>query len=114
MNYWGTWCGWCKKELPGFAAASEAYGDQVQFLYINYEQGISGSQAVNKANAYLEKEQIDITTYYDNDEDAVSTYGVYSFPMTFLIDAQGNVAAGHAGYLSEEEIKSVVQQVLLK
>lgn len=113
LNFWGTWCGYCKKELPGFASAAKTYEEQVQFVFINYEQGQTGDAVQAGVERYLEEGQFGITTYYDWDSDAVSTYGVYSFPMTLLIDERGNIAAGQAGYVEEDVLVNAIEQFLL-
>ena len=114
LNFWGTWCGYCKEELPGFLAAEREYGDQVQFLYLNYEQGASLEDSKKKTGEYLSQEGLEMTSYYDFQQDGVMTYGVYSFPTTFFIDGDGNVLAYQPGYLSQENLTNAIEQLFFQ
>ena len=99
LNFWGTWCGYCKEELPGFLAAEREYGDQVQFLYLNYEQGASLEDSKKKTEEYLSQEGLEMTSYYDFQQDG--GYDLWSIFLSYhLFYRRGRKCAGIPARLS--------------
>ena len=52
LNFWATWCGYCKDEMPDFDTAAAAYPD-VQFLMVNATDGVQETEQI--AKAYIEE-----------------------------------------------------------
>lgn len=110
LNFWATWCVYCKQEMPDFQEAYEEYGEEVEFLFLNSTDG--ARETKEKAAAYLEEQGYTVPAYYDEDMEAVYTYSVNSLPTTILIDKEGRVAA-YAPGLMEKEILTEALDVLL-
>lgn len=110
MNFWATWCGYCKQEMPDFQSAYEEYGEDVEFLIINATDGVRETR--EKAAAYLEEEGHTFPAYYDEDRAAAYVYSVSSLPTTVLIDKEGRVA-GYAPGLMQKEMLVQALDVLL-
>lgn len=110
INFWATWCGYCKQEMPDFQEAFEEYGDQVEFLFINSTDGTRETR--EKAAAYLEEQGYTVPAYYDEDMEAVYVYSINSLPTTILLDREGRVAA-YAPGLVEKEVLTNALDVLL-
>lgn len=98
LNFWATWCGYCKREMPDFQEAYEAYPD-VQFLMVNVTDG--EQETVATAKAYVEQEEFTFPVFFDTKLEAVSAYGVSAFPTTFFIDADGNLVTYREGMLDK-------------
>lgn len=88
INFWGTWCPYCVMEMEDIYAATQTYPDVV-FLMVNTSQSL-GHESADTINAYF-----DLAGFtFDNiilNESVAQSYGVRSFPTTYVIDAQGNV-----------------------
>ncbi|MDY4668728.1 MAG: TlpA disulfide reductase family protein [Oliverpabstia sp.] len=110
MNFWATWCGYCKKEMPDFQEVYEEYKDKVEFLFINSTDG--SRETREKAETYLQEQGYTIPTFYDEDLDAVYTYSVNSLPTTMLLDKQGRVAAYAPGLVEKEALTSALDALL--
>lgn len=91
LNFWASWCGPCKMEMPDFHGKYLELGDQVQFLMINMTDG--SRETVKGASAFVSGEGYTFPVFYDTASNAAVTYGVYSLPTTFFIDAEGYVVA---------------------
>lgn len=101
LNFWATWCYYCKEEMPDFNKAYEAYPD-VQFLMINATDGVQETK--EKAIQYVKDEGFEFPVLYDTEMDAVSAYYVSSFPSTFFIDANGELVTYANGMLDYDTL----------
>lgn len=78
-------------EMPDFNEKYLEIGEEVQFLIINMTD--DSRETVETASAFIAEQSYSFPVFYDTDQDAASTYGVYSIPTTYFIDADGNVIA---------------------
>lgn len=110
INFWASWCGPCKSEMPEFQAAYEEYGQEIEFLMVNLTDGYRETQ--EKAEEYLEEQGYTFPVYFDTDSDAAITYGVMGIPTTYFIDAEGNAVAAAASALDGETLQIGIDMVL--
>ena len=99
INFWATWCGPCKSELPAFDAAYAKYGEDVQFIMLNLTDGYSDT--VESVQKFVADGGYTFPVYYDTKMDGANTYGAYSIPLTVFIDADGVVTYRKVGVISE-------------
>lgn len=95
VNFWASWCGPCQMEMPDFQAKYLALGDTVQFLMINMTDGMR--ETVKTASDFIVEKGYTFPVFFDTDSDAATTYGAYSLPTTFFIDADGYAIAQATG-----------------
>ena len=100
LNFWATWCGYCKMEMPDFNEVYQELDGSVQFLMVNVTT--SSQETLEKASAYVEEEGFTFPVFYDTTGEATQTYGAYSLPTTYFIDAEGNLAAYAAGAIDRD------------
>lgn len=108
INFWATWCGYCKQEMPDFQKASEEYPDVV-FLMVNATDG--ETETVEKASAYIKENKYTFTVVYDKFYDAINAYSVRAFPTTYLIDREGYIVAASSGMLDYESLKKGIEMI---
>lgn len=104
INFWTTWCGYCKEEMPDFEKLSAEYPD-VQFMMLN-PVGEVDSEA--DAKAYIEENGYKFDVYFDDGYSATNAYYVSSYPTTVFIDEYGNFAGRANGMVSYDTVKSVL------
>ncbi len=110
LNFWASWCYYCKQELPDFNQAYQKYKSSVQFLFIDWTDGRSETQATGAA--YLKSMGYSLPAYYDLNQDAVAKYGLTGIPATFFIDRQGRlIQAGGAGLISSEDLEQGIARI---
>ncbi|MBQ8541835.1 MAG: TlpA family protein disulfide reductase [Clostridia bacterium] len=108
LNFWATWCYYCKVEMPDFNKAYENYPN-VQFMMINATDGVQ--ETMDMAKAYIEKEGFAFDVFYDTKLDAVNAYYVTGFPSTFFIDKDGNLVARGSGALDYESLVRGIEMI---
>jgi len=110
LNFWATWCGYCKMEMPDFDEKYGAYGDQVQFLMVNVTDG--SQETVEKASAYVAEEGYSFPVYYDTGLEAASAYNTSGLPVTYFIDAEGYFVAWQQGMLTADTLQQGIDLLL--
>ena len=109
LNFWASWCGPCKSEMPAFQAAWEEYGDQVQFLMVN----LTGqSESVSTATAFLVENNYVFPVFYDTAGKGSTAYQVYSIPATYFIDQKGRIVASHVGAMNETALREYLDKII--
>lgn len=109
LNFWASWCGPCKMEMPAFQSMYEAYGDKVEFMMVNLT---GGRETVEAVRDLIELSGFTFPVYFDKDADAAVTYGLNSIPRTVFINPDGTVFEGHIGMLSEEALEQNIKIML--
>ena len=110
INFWATWCGYCKEEMPDFQEVYEEYGGQVNFIMLN----ATGSQGETreKGAAYLEENGYTFPAYYDEEGQGSYVYSVYSLPTTILLDKEDRVAAYNPGLVTKDALIPALETLL--
>ncbi len=109
LNFWASWCGPCRSEMPEFDAASQELQDEITFLMVNMTDG--GQETVETASALIAQEGYQFPVYYDTDMDAAMVYGVYSLPTTYFINAEGVVIAQATGAINAETLQRGIDMI---
>lgn len=106
LNFWGTWCKPCEKEMPYMNNQYNHFNDKgVQVLAVNIGES---DLAVTK---FVERHQLDFPILIDKDTQVQNAYGVNPLPVTFLIDPSGKVVKIHTGTLTESMINDFMTKI---
>jgi cytochrome c biogenesis protein CcmG/thiol:disulfide interchange protein DsbE len=106
LNFWASWCGPCKDEAPILAAAAPRWEQQgVVFL------GVDSQDTDEDAIAFEERYGILYDSVID-DGALAAEYGVFGFPETFFIDADGIIRAKHVGPIDAQTLDTYVASIL--
>ena len=109
LNFWASWCGPCKMEMPDFDEKARELEGKVQFLMVNLTDG--RQETVETASAFIESQGYTFPVYYDTDQAAAYAYGVYSIPTTYFIDAAGYGIAYASGAISGEVLQQGIDMI---
>lgn len=110
LNFWATWCGPCKSELPAFNNMYEKYKNDVHFLFINLTDG--SRETIDGVTQFMEDEGYTFPVYFDTTMEAATKYGAYSIPTTFLIDNEGIPVHSQMGAMPEEAIEQLITTLI--
>ena len=108
LNFWASWCVPCKKEMPDFNEKYLEYGDEIQFLMIDFAK----DDKIEDAKEYVSEMGFKFPVYFDVYGDATSTYKIDAFPTTIFIDADGYIMDRYRGTISEETLQSGIDKIL--
>lgn len=112
INFWASWCGPCKSELPAFNSLYEEYKDDVVFLMINLIDG--QRDTVNSIKKFVYDNSYSFPVYYDIEYDTSNTYSVRSIPKTVFINTDGSLYDMRIGAMSEVVLENYIKQMIGK
>jgi peroxiredoxin len=108
LDFWATWCGGCKVEIPWYMEFQNMYKES-GLSVIGVSMDEDGWKSVRP---FLEKNPMNYSVVV-GDPDLAKIYGVDSMPMTLLIDRDGKIAASRVGMVDKDAFEGEVQ-ILLK
>ena len=109
INFWGTWCGPCKAELPHFDAVASEYADTVTVIAIHTEYGH------DTADEYITENYPDTRMLFAMDTgDAyyAALGGLGTYPTTVVVDARGVITARFVGSVTHAELQAAVEEAI--
>jgi thiol-disulfide isomerase/thioredoxin len=106
VNFWGSWCGPCRKEQPGLERMWREYRDRdVQFLGVNVRDDPA------RARTYLE--EFDVTYPSVTDDGLLShAFRVPYYPATILVDRSGEMRSLLVGAQAEAVVRGYIEELL--
>ncbi|MGN1401251.1 MAG: thiol-disulfide oxidoreductase ResA [Bacillus sp. (in: firmicutes)] len=106
LNFWGTWCKPCEKEMPYMNNLYEEYEAQgVQILAVNVGET---ELAVQK---FVNKHDLVFPVAIDKTEQIMEAYGVSPLPVTFLIDKEGKIVDELVMGMHEDMIRKQLERI---
>ena len=104
INFWATWCGPCRQEMP-----------LLDELYTRYQRvgfnllGVNIDDDSNRAMSMIRELGVNFPVLFDARKEVSKMYDVDAMPVTVLIDREGNVRFVHQGYKPGYEEKYLDQ-----
>ncbi|WP_010301203.1 thiol-disulfide oxidoreductase ResA [Kurthia senegalensis] len=109
LNFWGTWCPPCKREMPAFNKQYAAYQDSgVEILSINI------AQSELEVSQFIEEYQLKFPVMIDTKKSVMRAYGVDPLPTTIGISKTGEITEIVTGEMTEQHIQKLMQSVKLE
>lgn len=108
INFWATWCGPCRAEIPGFLDIYKKYKSRgLEIVGISLDEG--GWDVVKP---FVQKYKITYPIVV-GDRKIVDDYGgIQAIPTTFIVDQEGNVVTGQRGLLPKTQLEKMLKEVL--
>ncbi len=105
INFWATWCGPCRQEMPALEARFETYQSQMSFLAVNFDEPERDVQS------FTQELNLTFPILLDPGAKVQDLYRVRGYPTTFLVDAQGIIQGMHIGVMSEKQLDGYLKQM---
>ena len=108
LNFWATWCGPCKIEIPWFIEFQKTYKDR-GFTVLGVSVDDEGWEIVKP---YLATRQVNYPVVVADETVNTMYGGIEALPTTFVIDKDGKIANTHVGLVSKKEYESDIEQLI--
>jgi peroxiredoxin len=100
LNFWASWCGPCRKEMPLLEEMSKRYSAAGFVLY-----GVNVEEDNTDAKKLIKELGVTFPILYDTESKASSLYNVDAMPTTVVIDKKGAIRFVNRGYKAGDEVK---------
>ena len=108
LDFWATWCGPCRFEIPGYIELQKKYGDAgLAIVGVSLDRG--GPLVVKK---FVEEQKINYLIVLGDDKVAEAFGGVEAIPTTFIIDRGGTARFRKEGAMDHEEFEAILKPFL--
>src|SRR5262245_16382680 len=108
LNFWATWCGPCKAEIPSLVELQEKYADDLVVL------GFSVDDTPDKMKPYSEEYKVNYPLLVGNGrEDVQNAFGpLLGIPVSVIIGRDGIIAKKHTGIATKEQFEREIRSLL--
>lgn len=104
VNYWATWCGTCRKELPDLAALHEKHRSQdIVVVGINFE-----TISRQKLEDFVAAQKIPYPVLRSEPVRQTPLGPVAALPTTYIIDPTGKTVAGEVGLVTQQQLEDYI------
>lgn len=119
LNFWATWCGPCKQEMPDIEELYNDYGNNEGDVIIlgvanpaSDEYPNNSDVSAGKVKDFLEQNGYTFPVVFDETGDVLQNYYISAFPTTFVIDKEGNIYGYATGTLTKDIMVNAIEQAL--
>jgi thiol-disulfide isomerase/thioredoxin len=118
INFWATWCGPCREELPLLSKLSEEYGakyaqGKVRFIAISADNDPGNAKNRARIEQFLNAQKPAMEVWLGADLDMLGRLGLGNvLPATVVLDEQGEVIAKVLGQAHEEDVRKPLHWLL--
>ncbi len=115
LNFWATWCGPCRNEMPEIQKIyEETLQEEDSDLVILgiAAPGFGQEKSQEEVEAFLEENGYTYPVLMDTTGEVFMEYGISAYPTTFMVDRDGNLFGYIQGQLNEAMMRSIIRQTM--
>jgi cytochrome c biogenesis protein CcmG/thiol:disulfide interchange protein DsbE len=107
LDFWATWCGPCRKEVPIVNGIAQRYGEQGLEVI-----GVNTSDQSGNAAGFAKSHHLTFPIAFDEEQRAATAFGVDTLPTLVVISKTGKILAVRIGETSDSELDALVKRAL--
>ncbi len=108
LNFWATWCPPCRVEMPHMEKLYKDYEEDVVVLGVNLTQT---EKSQNDVRAFVKEFGLTFPVVMDIEGDVASTYQIFAYPTSYIIDSQGIIQEIFKGAINYEIMEKAIKKV---
>lgn len=109
LNFWASWCGPCRKEMPNMQTMIEKYGGTNNLVVL----AVNNGESLTRAESFLKNIEVELSEYgYDPTAQIVRRYNVSGLPVSYFIDSDGVITRVINGEVSFNVMESSVLEAI--
>ena len=113
LNFWATWCGPCREEMPYIQNLYEKYLEEedsdVVILSVA-TPGLGGEGSQQDIEAFLNENGYTYPVIMDPEGTLLQAYGITAFPTTYMIDPEGNIYGYMPGSMDQRMMEAIIRK----
>jgi len=107
LNFFTTWCTYCKEEMPDLLKLQQKYGEDLTVILIHVPDG----ETEEDAKAFVKENGLDsLRMVEDADQFLASYYQLEGYPLSVIIDKEGYLMYYQPGMLTYEQMEQIAQE----
>ncbi len=107
INFWTSWCGYCKVEMPYFNEVYEKEKENVTFLMLN----VTADDDQEEAKKYIASQNLSFPIYYDMQGEVAYKYQITGYPVTVFINKDFQIYRVHQGAITKEKLQNYIDEM---
>ena len=107
LNFWGTWCGPCRREMPEFQKAYEEWNANAFDIF-----AIAYNDTEEAMAAFRDEYDLSFPLALDESGEINDAYGIQTRPSSYLLDRDGVILARHFGIMTESQLSELLNEAL--
>lgn len=107
INFWTSWCSYCKIEMPYFEELYKKEKANVTFVMIN----VASDDRIDDAKQYMASQKFTFPVYYDTQRTAAYAYQITGYPVTVFVNKNFEIYKIHQGMIKQELLQKYVNEI---
>lgn len=103
INFWATWCGPCRLEMPTFQKTYSRFGEDIKIV------GINDGESLAEITQFINEFGLTFDIGIDKTGEVKEDYFVIGLPSTYFLDNEGKVVAIHIGAMTQEQFDGYLE-----
>jgi thiol-disulfide isomerase/thioredoxin len=112
VNFWTTWCGYCKQEMPYFQKAFNSYKDRVNFIMVNLT---AMERKPEEVSSFVKQNHFTFPVAMDPAKNGqtvgIDQYHLFGVPATFIVGKDGKILHKFVGGMKEQALFSMIDEL---
>ena len=107
LNFWGTWCEPCEREMPAMERQYKTYiGEDYEMIAVNIDQ------TVFEVKNYIKQQNMSFPVVIDRNRSIMDLYNIGPLPTTILIGSDGKIKKFVKGEMTDQAIAQYIESIL--
>lgn len=111
LNFWASWCGPCKAEMPHMQNYYEKYKDEANVEIVAVNMTTQERRGIEGIEQFVEEYGLTFPIPLDESGEVIDTYRVMTIPTTYMIGTDGTIANRMIGPMDEKTMQNLVDQL---